>query len=135
MADYEAREEKLLGKIADRLNTLDETLAKMEDTDSKVKHFFEQEKALHEIRVITRKENRINRDEDKAEEKDEKQMSDWISGQMKLVDDIDKRIDTLDATLAKLDEDKDSKVKSYLEQKKAIEEIKKILKDSDKLEK
>lgn len=135
MADYEAREEKLLGKIADRLNTLDETLAKMEDTDSKVKHFFEQEKALHEIRVITRKENRINRDEDKAEEKDEKQMSDWISGKMKLVDDIDKRIDTLDATLAKLDEDKDSKVKSYLEQKKAIEEIKKILKDSDKLEK
>lgn len=135
MADYEAREEKLLGKIADRLNILDETLAKMEDTDSKVKHFFEQEKALHEIRVITRKENRINKDENKAEQKDEKQMSDWISGQMKLVDDIDKRLDTLDATLDKLNEGKDSKVKSYLEQKKAIEEIKTILKDANKLEK
>ena len=41
-------------------------------------------------------------------------------------------MDALDDTLAKLDDD-DSKVKSYLEQKKAVSEIKTIVKDADKL--
>ena len=63
MTDYVAKEVKLLNKIADRISILDGVLDKMEDTDSKVKHFMEQEKALHEIRAIIREENKIGKEE------------------------------------------------------------------------
>ena len=135
MANYEAREEKLLGKIANRLSILDETLDKMDDTDSHVKHYFEQEKALHEIRRITREEAKIEKDEQKAAEKSEKQMADWIDDQVDTVKKINERIDTLDHTLDELNEGENSKVKSYMEQKKAISEIKSILKEANKLDK
>lgn len=135
MVDYEAREEKWLNKIADRFEKLDETLDKMDDTEGKVKHYFEQEKALHEIRVIAREEKHMTRMAEKAEEKEDKKINDWISTKMDLVDRIEKRIDALDEDIKKLDEDGDSKVKGYLEQKKAIKEIKGILKDAHKLEK
>ena len=50
MTNYSKKEFKTLGKIEHTIIKLDETLGKMEDTDSKIKHFFEQEKAIHEIK-------------------------------------------------------------------------------------
>lgn len=132
MTDYEKKEAKLLGKIGKEMAKLDESLAKMEETDSKIKHFYEQEKALHEVKSIIRKENKIEKDEVKAAEKEVSGAEDWLNHEDSLVKGIVQEIEKLNSTLSGIDED-DNKVKSYLEQKKAIHEIKSILKKADKL--
>ena len=76
MTDLAAREEKLIREIEKEMDKLDQTLAKMDETDSKIKHFIEQEKALHEIRTIIRKEHKLekleeiekNKNQDKEKE-------------------------------------------------------------------
>lgn len=133
MTDYAAKEEKLLTKIATRMETLEAELEKMENTTNRFHHFAEQEKALHEIRAMVREENKISKDEDKEAQQDEKAATDWLKNEDSLVAKIDKKIADLDDTLEKLNDDNDEKVKSYLEQKKAIDDIKSILKTADKL--
>ena len=68
MTNYSKKEFKTLGKIEHTIIKLDETLGKMEDTDSKIKHFFEQEKAIFFEKVsagyqslFEREGNRIKR--------------------------------------------------------------------------
>ena len=100
----------------------------MEDTESKAKHFIEQEKALHEIRSIIREEKAVDKTKEKAEEASEKAVDKLIKEQDKAVTHIVKKSDDLDKNLANLDDD-DSKVKSYLEQKKVVKDIKDILKE------
>lgn len=133
MIDYEAKEEKLLEKIAERMEKLDADLDTMETTDSRFHHFTAQEKALHEIRAMVREEKRITKDEEKSEKQDDKIANSWLKNEDSLVNKIDKKIDDLEATLEKLNDDDDKKVKSYLEQKKAIDDIKSILKTANKL--
>lgn len=133
MIDYEAKEEKLLEKIAERMEKLDANLDTMETTDSRFHHFTAQEKALHEIRAMVREEKRITKDEEKSEKQDDKIANNWLKNEDSLVNKIDKKIDDLEATLEKLNDDDDKKVKSYLEQKKAIDDIKSILKTANKL--
>lgn len=65
MIEVAAHEEKLLRAIAKEMDKLDETLGKMEETESKIKHFIEQEKALHEIKKIIRKEHKLEKIQDK----------------------------------------------------------------------
>lgn len=120
MTNYGEKEIKLLEKIDSRINKLDEDLAKMDDTDSKVKHFVEQEKALHEIRDITREEKHVDKLTDKAVEK-------TVTGAVDVINEISKRIDDLDKDLDNLNDD-DSKVKGYLAQKKTIHDIKELVK-------
>ena len=132
MTDYEKKEAKLLEKISKEMDKLDDSLAKMEDTDSKVKHFYEQEKALHEVKSIIRKENKIEKNEEKAADHEVADVEAWLGHEDSLVKGIFQEIAKLDGTLDGIDED-DNKVKSYLEQKKAIHEIKKILKKADEL--
>lgn len=133
MIDYEAKEEKLLEKIAERMEKLDADLDTMETTDSRFHHFTAQEKALHEIRAMVREEKRITKDEEKSEKQDDKIANNWLKNEDSLVNKIDKKIDDLEATLEKLNDDDDKKVKSYLEQKKAMDDIKSILKTANKL--
>lgn len=132
MTDYAAKEAKVLDKIGKELDKLDGSLGKMEETDSKVKHFFEQKKALHEVKSIIRKENKIDRLEDDAAASDEQAVTGWLDEQGSLVGKINHEIDKLETTLGGISDD-DNKVKSFMEQKKAIHEIKSILKTSDKL--
>jgi len=67
MADHEKKILKALLEIEKTIEKLDETLCKLDDADGKkVKHFVEQEKAIHEIKKILRAVDRI----DKYEEKD-----------------------------------------------------------------
>lgn len=133
MTDYAAKEAKVLTKIGKEMDKLDVSLSKMEDTDSKVKHFFEQEKALHEVKSIIRKENKIDGLEDDAQASDAQAVSDWLNDQDSLVGKINQEIDKLETTLGGIGDD-DNKVKSFVEQKKAIREIKEIVKASDKLD-
>lgn len=127
MATYDEKQEKAFNEIADTLFKLDNTLATLANTDSKVKHFFEQEKALHEINKIVRETKKIEKLED------EKIDSVILTAEeiAQIVDDnlksIGKTLVNLDDTLAKLDDAEGSKVKSYILQKKAIHEVKKIL--------
>lgn len=133
MIDYETKEEKLLEKITERMEKLDADLDTMETTDSRFHHFTAQEKALHEIRAMVREEKRITKDEEKSEKQDDKIANNWLKNEDSLVNKIDKKIDDLETTLEKLNDDDDKKVKSYLEQKKAIDDIKSILKTANKL--
>lgn len=132
MTDYAKKEAKLLEKIGKEMDKLEVTLEKMEDTDSKVKHYVEQEKALHEVKSIIRKEAKIERNEEKAVDKAAAKVDSWLDHQDSLVSGIWKEIDKLDNTLGNISDD-DNKVKAYMEQKKAIHEIKKIVKKADKL--
>ena len=52
-------------------------------------------------------------------------MNEWIKKEQETVDEINQRLDALDANLAKIKEDEkhETKVKSYLEQKEAIKEL------------
>ncbi|MHC5372376.1 hypothetical protein ACYSNU_01095 [Enterococcus sp. LJL120] len=52
MTNYDAKEEKALEKIADTIDKLDVTLEKFEDTDSRIKAWAEQRKAIFEIKKI-----------------------------------------------------------------------------------
>lgn len=133
MTNYEKREEKALDTIAKKITKLEEHIATMEETDSKVKHYFAQEEAIHDIRSITRHIAKIGKLEDKADAKEIKEAEKLTEEEIKTITDIDKEFDKLEATLEKLD-DSENKVKSYLEQKKAIHEIKKLLKEAGKLE-
>lgn len=120
LIDYGEKELRTLKKIDKRINVLEETLDKMDDTNSKVKHCLEQEKALHEIRRITREENHI----DKLSEKSEKST---VNGAIDIINEISNRIDKLDKDLDSLNDD-DSKVKKYIAQKETIHDIKKLVK-------
>lgn len=133
MTNYEKREEKALDTIAKKITKLEEHIATMEETDSKVKHYFAQEEAIHDIRSITRHIAKIGKLEDKADAKEIKEAEKLTEEEIKTITDIDKEFDKLETTLEKLD-DSENKVKSYLEQKKAIHEIKKLLKEAGKLE-
>ncbi|WP_290033976.1 hypothetical protein [Ligilactobacillus cholophilus] len=126
--DYSKKENSLLNRINKRIIKLNADLERMEDTESKAKHFIEQEKALHEIRSIIREEKAVDKTKEKAEEASEKAVDKLIKEQDKAVTHIVKKIDDLDKNLANLDDD-DSKVKSYLEQKKVVKDIKDILKE------
>lgn len=119
MIDYSEKEAKLLNKISTRIDELESNLAKMDNTDSKIKHFFEQEKALHDIKSIIRSENKIYKDE--AED-----VADSIKKETTIAAVISNKIDDLENRLNELNDD-DTKIKSYIEQKKAIADIKKII--------
>ena len=119
MIDYSEKEAKLLNKISTRIDELESNLAKMDNTDSKIKHFFEQEKALHDIKSIIRSENKIYKD--KAED-----VADSMKEETNIAAVISNKIDDLENRLNKLNDD-DTKIKSYIEQKKAIADIKKII--------
>lgn len=119
MIDYSEKEAKLLNKISTRIDELESNLAKMDNTDSKIKHFFEQEKALHDIKSIIRSENKIYKDE--AED-----VADSIKKETTIAAVISNKIDDLENRLNELNDD-DTKIKSYIEQKKTIADIKKII--------
>ena len=133
MTNYEKREEKALEVIVKKIVELDKHLAEMEDTDNRLKHWNEQEMAIHDIRSITRHIAKIGKLEDKEAAKDAKDAEKLTDEEIKTIESIDKEFDKLEGTLGKLD-DSDNKVQSFLEQKKAVFEIKKILKKAGKLE-
>ena len=93
MTDLAAREEKLIREIEKEMDKLDQTLAKMDETDSKIKHFIEQEKALHEIRTIIRKEHKL----EKLEEKDAQHEIDAVVNELEreesLINGINKEVE------------------------------------------
>ena len=132
MTDLAAREEKLIREIEKEMDKLDQTLAKMDETDSKIKHFIEQEKALHEIRTIIRKEHKL----EKLEEKDAQHEIDAVVNELEreesLINGINKEVEKSDKTLSKIDVD-ENRVKSYYEQKKALHENREIVKKVNKL--
>lgn len=122
MKDYAKKEEKILNKIDKRIDELNNNLFKMDDADGKVKHFFEQEKALHDIKSIIRSENKLDKDEAKDK-------ADSIKKDVDVIKTISDKIDDLEERLNALNDD-DSKIESYFEQKKVIDDIKKIVKEA-----
>ncbi|WP_413536751.1 hypothetical protein [Carnobacterium divergens] len=131
MTNYEKKEEHAIEKIADTLLKLEKTLSKLDSTENKVTVFIEQEKAIHEIKKIVKEAKKIDKLNDKELEKEEKRDIASIEKSQVALADIEKNFDHLDRTLEKLD-DSNTRVKSYVEQEKAIHEAKKILKSIDK---
>lgn len=121
MTDYAKKEEKILTKISERIDALDNNLSKLAESSNKVEHFFEQEKALYDIKSIIRSENKLDEDETNDEENALKEDTNTIKNISQKIDDLETRLKSLD--------DNDSKVKSYIEQKKAIDDIKNIIND------
>lgn len=115
------------------INELELTLEKMAETDSRIKHFYEQEKAIHEIRVIIRKAKKVEKLVDQEVTAAIDEVVYETAEELTLAQEIEQEFDKLDQTLAGMSET-DSKAKSYLEQQKALHEAKKILKKAKKLE-
>ena len=53
------REESLINGINKEVEKLDKTLSKIDGDENRVKSYFEQKKALHEIREIVKKVNKL----------------------------------------------------------------------------
>lgn len=127
MKNYEETLENDLTKIVTELDRLDTTLGKLEENPGKVKAYFEQGKAIHEIKKTVKDCKKFVKDAvAPAKETADNVLAD-AKAKGDMLDKMDKTLDTLDTDLAKLDEDEDSKVKSYILQKKSIHEIKKLL--------
>ena len=127
MTSYDEKEKKILTNIADEIVKFDATCAKMDGTEGKIKHFFEQEVAMHEIKSIIRMCNKV----DKLEEKSDKKLVLDVAALEDLKDDnlknIGKTIVKLDENLAKLASGEEGKIMTYIHRKEAMHEIKKIL--------
>lgn len=135
MTDYTQKQAEALDKIAQTLDKLDVSLTKMDAADEGgVKHFYEQEKAMHEIKKLLREADMVDTYEQKAGETGQKRLGQDMSKQAASLGKIDKRMGQLDATLASLNET-DNKVKSYIEQKKAVHEIREILRQGGRFDK
>ena len=130
MKNYDEKEAKVLNNIADTLVKLDGTLDRLEDSTGKVKHFAEQELAIHEIKSIIRNCHKLEELEDDRVKDNVLDMSILEDLKDENLKTVAKTIGKLDETVKKLDENKDSKVKSYILQKKALHETKKILHDA-----
>ena len=133
MTDYAKKEQKILNKIQEATEKLDTTLDKVEESEeTKVKHFIEQEKAIHEIKKIISDGKKLYKNEQNAVEDAAYEVSDWMDNEDSLVGNISNRFDKLDKTLSNISDD-DNRVKSYIEQKKVLHEVKEIAKSVDKL--
>jgi len=126
MADHERKIITALFEIEGLAEELDLTLEKMDNADGKVKHFIEQEKAIHEIKKIAHEFDKIDKYEEKDAEKWAHRIAVDIDKQEKALENIAKEADKLDEVLSKMGDD-DGKIKSFIEQKKATHHIKKIL--------
>lgn len=133
MTDFENKEIRALEVIAKKIIALDKHLTEIEETDSKVKHFIAQEEAIHDIRSITRHIAKMGKIADKELKDGAQKIAEVTAGEADTIKQIDQEFDKLETTLGKLSDD-DNKVKSFLEQKKAIYEIKKILKKENQLD-
>lgn len=133
MDAYTTKETEILNKINLLMTKLDQTLAKIGDTDDRVKEYAEQEKALNEVKTILHNESGLNKLHDKEHTESPKKAQDWADDQVSIMDDINDQLDKLDETLKKLKET-DSKLMGYIEQKKAIHHIKSIVRKGEKLE-
>ena len=125
--DYAKEEAKLLTKINDQIEKLDINLSKMGSAENKLAHFADQEKALHDLHSIIRDGKKI----DHVEERAEKEVQNWINDENSTVNKIERKVDDLIGTLSNVSDD-DSKIKSYVEQKKVIGDIKSIIKEFSK---
>ena len=126
MADYEKKISKALVEIAKTVEKLDGTLEKLDNSEGKVKQFFEQEVALHEIKKISHEFDKIDKYEEKEADEWARKITADIAGQEKALENIAKEADKLDEVLSNMSDD-DGKVKSFIAQKKAAHQIKKIL--------
>lgn len=129
--DYPKEEAKLLNKINEQIEKLDINLSKMGSAENKIIHFADQEKALHDLHSIIRDGKKINRVEKQAEKQSEKEIQNWISDKNSTVNKVEQKVDDLIGTLSNVS-DNDSKIKSYVEQKKVINDIKSIIKEFSK---
>ena len=133
MADHEKKIIAALFEIEGLAEELDLTLDKMDEEDSKIKKFIEQEQAIRKIKKIAKEYALI----DKYEEKDAKALAHKITadvhGQEKALDSIAKEADKLDEELDKITGD-DNKVKSFVVQRQVTHRIKKILHEVGLLE-
>ena len=129
--DYAKEEAKLLTKINDQIEKLDINLSKMGSAENKLTHFADQEKVLHDLHSIIRDGKKIDRVEDHAEKQSEKEVQNWINDENSTVNKIERKVDDLIGTLSNVSDD-DSKIKSYVEQKKVIGDIKSIIKEFSK---
>lgn len=129
--DYSKEEAKLLDKINNKIEELDINLSKMGSAQNKLVHFADQEKALHDLHSIIREGKKMDKVEERASQKSEKEIQNWINDENSTVNQIDRRVDDLIGTLSNVSDD-DSKIKSYVEQKKVIGDIKAIIKEFNK---
>ncbi|NLW79239.1 MAG: hypothetical protein GXY32_07505 [Ruminococcaceae bacterium] len=131
MKDYAKKEDKILDKIADTMVKLDTTLDSLDVDDNRVQHYYEQQKAIMEIRKITRLANRLTDVEMEDAALHDNVISSDRDSEAVLLSQIDNSFYRLDEDLGKLDES-DSRVKSYIEQRKALHEVKRILYNAGK---
>ncbi|MGY3746817.1 hypothetical protein ACWN8P_06125 [Vagococcus salmoninarum] len=129
MSELTNKEVRLLNKINNELESLAVNLEKMTETDSKVKEFYEQEKAIHNIHVIVRKAKKVEKLEGKAIDKAIDDVIYETESELELAQKIDNDFVKLEETVTKMAEST-NKVASFLEQKKALHEARKILKES-----
>lgn len=130
MATYTEKETKLMAKIAETINRMEEAAQVSNWSDDSDEAYAARRDALHEMRKLARQERRMDRLIDDENAVNEAIIEDDEAAKADAADEIGYTLDKLDRTLDKLDAT-DSRVKGWYEQKKAIHEIKRILNQAD----
>lgn len=131
--DYMAKEAKIIGQINELLDALDITLSQIDDPANQAIGYDAQSRAIAQLEEVVKKENKLDKLYDQAREQAERVQGDYENRQAELEYQIRQELARLDETLSKLDVC-DNKLQCFFEQKKAIHEIKKIVKAAERLE-
>lgn len=127
MGCCDKKEVSVLDKIAEKVQKLDLHLKKLNgDNEGKIKHWVEQEMAIHDIHSIVRHALKL----DKLEEKST--AAELTADEAKVVEAINEKFDRLKENLAQIDVGND-KLKAILEHENLVSEVKAILDKAGKL--
>ena len=124
--EYQAKIDKAMQKIADVVDKLEDTLGKLEEDGGKIKHFFEQQKALMEIKSIVHEAKKIEGYQDAEVKEGVTAIQKDQQREGSVLESIEKAYSSLDGALERLGET-DSKIKSFIEQHRVLHLVKKIL--------
>lgn len=130
MVDYSEKEGEVLEKIAKTLNKLDDTLNQIDESEGS-KRDREQNKAIREIRKAISEGELLNDLEFMEAADDDNAPRANSQNQAPTLAQIDKTLAKLEQDLAALDET-DSRVRGYIEQHKALHQVKKLLFEAGK---
>lgn len=134
MSTMDEKEREIVDRLGETLMKLDDSLGKMESTDSRVKGWYEQEKAIHQLKKTIRESERYDTIAGGWDEtyRHELALDDKHLG--KALVKINRRLAMLDETLEKLEDSDIGRLKGWYEQRVAIHDVKKILHQIEKFD-
>ena len=139
MADYAKRQLKALDRIAKKIADAEGHLTKIEDSVDNKKHRTAQHETIKDIKSILKHARKVDKDEDKLEERAGEGRKDpaenhyvYMQDEENVIKDLTKEFDELDQKLAALPDDEGGKIKAFRAEHDYLDKAKEILQKAGK---